>query len=1791
MLMQVKRYADGGDVSSVGLAKAISSGLTQTQYDDNIRAYIAKTANPLAALNTASEYGVSMADINRALGKQVAADYFTTDYNTETAPSTNVATGFTSQAAQRYNAPGGLGQARLDAEIKKVSDLYAANTPENAQILRDMFIQEGGSIADLQRAGFDPSRLLGTVAKKPTFPTLPIIPAYTPPVVTPETQTQFPQPTPYTPVKVYQPLPAPPPIYGAGQPALDVAFRNSPARTYDPRYGYVYSPAAKLLPATGAGMSFTPPSVTSRPRSLLNVPLPVSQTPKKKWSEFTPEEKASFGLSASQVFAREESEKSSTSPNRFAGQTAPTTPAVDYTTNPNAIEPIEFRFFQKGGPVKKPEGSAQEELTRLANGGSVATGRKPLAKTDPLYIQTDAPAPRNPDAVARPIPKAATPAPAPAAAVARPTPKAAPAAAVAARPTPMSQADLIAQIDRSTASTPIAVTPERDPVKTESAGMLARLNQAFYENVSKPAVGTLIDMTAGLGDLVQMGTKYVANRAGIETEPFTPVSPRIQEAAGTAGYDPYTLGGVAASILPFARGQQAASSLRSAFPNIGRETAAYGGGEAGAAAASAALPDSTAAELFGSFVGGTAGSIAGAPRTQIDGPRIPGEEADELTGLGEPPAQPGTAAQMLEDVAQIDDAIRPTITTDIGDRRRVGTTGRYVGAPEGVNTQQKLGALTRAIKNLTKEGEFGKFWYERSGRQILDLTAGNKDEAEKIIQAIAITSARTPVATNFDFALQAYYQWKNGEPISTGMYPAAMGEKLQKMFDGEEWAGRKTNNFYNNLMREVDPSKVQGVTTDLWMMRAFGFDTDAPTDAQYSFVENETKRIAQDLGWEPQQVQAAIWVALKSRMENTGVKKAVEAKSLKNGWLKYDQNGERVILDQNKHAANWLDTAMKYSPNDADREAAKFDYATAAQNNLSQISWETRPSRPSGHLPEIFDATPEAVQDYHVAMSKAFLDDQGKDIIAQELGILSPGDFEAPGYFEELTSPGTQTLVAAPKAYGLTRRIAEIKGQAAAIKRPPEAADLIGPRVANFEKYNLDSALRKATYAAEPAAMDLMMAYAAVRGILLKQDGVGLHKPSFLANMTRPRANGIEINIGRPLTAVETAKLAKLVAAGAGHTEYNPIGSANGVRFINFEYVNTDNSTFQKIINNALKKNVFDNGEQYNAKMFGADTGYLGNNWKENLNGERYLDSGDLAGRPDLQRKIRDIVNRLAPRVSAVEDEFANRYGWTRNRELNRLYEAADEAQIAGDLNIPPTDGGIDYVTKKANGGDVFPVKSNASSSRRMLDDLIGKKPEGQRVDASGLQRFANGGSVATGRKPLSPTDPLYIQTDAPRNPDAVARAIPQAAPTPAPAVARQAPMSSAELLAQIDRSTASSRPAYGTASSAPRDPVQTDSRNMLRRLSDAFGQNVTAPVTGAALDMTAGVGDLLQMGAKAGAKRLGIETKPFSSVSSRLQEELGVAGYDPYSPAALAASVLLPAAGPLRTAAAATRPMMSMAAAPGSARETLSLIGPILDREASVAASAELAAMGARELAPDNFTAEIAAAIAGGGAYNTLDNILSSASRGPTTSGMAADDLAALTAKAPTDTPEFKNWFGNSAITTSLEPNGKPRRLYHITPKNFDTFDVNRPDALDPFSRDGSGPVIFMTDNAEEQMAAHKVQGYMGRYKEGSNVMPVYASIQNPLFIDNKLEAAERTRLNLSQGWPYLYTADDVSKLKAAGYDGVFSVNDDIPNEIVAFRPEQVKSAIGNEGTFDPANPVITKAQGGYVTKKTKGA
>jgi hypothetical protein len=58
---------------------------------------------------------------------------------------------------------------------------------------------------------------------------------------------------------------------------------------------------------------------------------------------------------------------------------------------------------------------------------------------------------------------------------------------------------------------------------------------------------------------------------------------------------------------------------------------------------------------------------------------------------------------------------------------------------------------------------------------------------------------------------------------------------------------------------------------------------------------------------------------------------------------------------------------------------------------------------------------------------------------------------------------------------------------------------------------------------------------------------------------------------------------------------------------------------------------------------------------------------------------------------------------------------------------------------------------------------------------------------------------------------------------------------------------------------------------------------------------------------------------------------------------------------------------------------------------------------------------------------------------------------------------------------------------------------------------------------------------------------------------------------------------------IRNSGFDGIIAHRPDGSKEYVAFKPEQVKSATGNQGTFDPNDPDMTKADGGSVTAQSK--
>jgi len=546
-----------------------------------------------------------------------------------------------------------------------------------------------------------------------------------------------------------------------------------------------------------------------------------------------------------------------------------------------------------------------------------------------------------------------------------------------------------------------------------------------------------------------------------------------------------------------------------------------------------------------------------------------------------------------------------------GDRK-----GQYIGAPAIGNTPAKLPNLRKRVMQLAVEGEYGKMWYERSGEAILKMVGGSVDLARKLAATLAIYSPQAKVNANSTFGAQAWAQ-HHGEGdirVKTKFQNDAATNVLGK---DEAWGGEKTNNFYRNLMRVIDPkgfgaAEKQGVTVDMWMMRAFGFDSDAPTAAQYRFVENESNKMAKELGWEPQQFQAAVWVAMKARQENPLVKAATEALSEKNGWIRFDigSNGKkvRVILNDKAHRQNWIDHAMAHTVTKSDTAAAKFDFADGLERNMGQISWETRPGVSTNILPGIHAAPFHEQLQFQKSIASALLDDNGNDLLAQKLGILRGGDTLAPKVWEGNVSPSSQTdVVMAPTK--------KIKGE---------------------------------TLTIDPAQKKLLDVYSSILGIMLRQDSVGYHRPFWKAN--KGDNNGLDMQVGRPLTDIESKDLWTILDGKmqtSGLTDWIDksamVSTPDGMRLINFGL--TDNKQGLKIFKEAANDwaKTHPSEETLRFKDFNSDGKLIKNDWTKETQGESYRSRISEAERSDILQWATDI---LGPRLQQVYEDASKQYGW-----------------------------------------------------------------------------------------------------------------------------------------------------------------------------------------------------------------------------------------------------------------------------------------------------------------------------------------------------------------------------------------------------------------------------------------------------------------------------------------------------------------------------------------------------------------
>jgi hypothetical protein len=204
-------------------------------------------------------------------------------------------------------------------------------------------------------------------------------------------------------------------------------------------------------------------------------------------------------------------------------------------------------------------------------------------------------------------------------------------------------------------------------------------------------------------------------------------------------------------------------------------------------------------------------------------------------------------------------------------------------------------------------------------------------------------------------------------------------------------------------------------------------------------------------------------------------------------------------------------------------------------------------------------------------------------------------------------------------------------------------------------------------------------------------------------------------------------------------------------------------------------------------------------------------------------------------------------------------------------------------------------------------------------------------------------------------------------------------------------------------------------------------------------------------------------------------------------------------------------------------------------------------------------------------------------------TSAIKQDDFESegflynIESKPQTETPAFKKWFGDSKV---VGEDGKPLVVYHGTKRSFDTFAPYAEKA----TRGGQalydvGAMFFSADKELATAYSGVIKGMKGYFAwptesaYGGNVMPVYLSLKNPLVIN-------------AENQIYHKVEESIRKAKRDGYDGVIINNlVDTPGTAgaldafvhtayVAFKPNQIKSAIGNKGTFDKTGDILQNQQ-----------
>jgi len=227
-------------------------------------------------------------------------------------------------------------------------------------------------------------------------------------------------------------------------------------------------------------------------------------------------------------------------------------------------------------------------------------------------------------------------------------------------------------------------------------------------------------------------------------------------------------------------------------------------------------------------------------------------------------------------------------------------------------------------------------------------------------------------------------------------------------------------------------------------------------------------------------------------------------------------------------------------------------------------------------------------------------------------------------------------------------------------------------------------------------------------------------------------------------------------------------------------------------------------------------------------------------------------------------------------------------------------------------------------------------------------------------------------------------------------------------------------------------------------------------------------------------------------------------------------------------------------------------------------------------------------------------------------------------------DTPEFKRFFGDSKI---VDADGNPRVMYHGTAQDITTFKpkqagaiflTDSPQFADEYAETAAGYKAFerqLSSYSPQELAKARAQAIAdvkssygfskeaaGLIKEikssnptgeasdflktaadklfpasGQNIMPVFVRAERPFDYENQdhikaLGLKDVTTDSLANNVARLESDRVQNAIRAAGFDS-FYIKQGNEKNLAVYDPTQIKSATGNEGTYDINNPDIRKS------------